>query len=371
MSETGLPLDRKVNCVYWQNACAQPALRPIGTDRISIDGQVIPVTTEILASTPFCNLYEFSASTATASTPRVLLVAPLSGHFAALLREVVLGLLPTYRVAITNWINAAHIPLEAGDFGFEDNIATILDMMAVVGPGTPVIATCQAVVPAMAAAAIAAASGGYPEPSALILIAGPVDPTANPTRVVRLARERSMEWFEDALIAEVPAGLAGAGRKVYPGATQLSALRLYWMRHVWEGRELCTKTYADDGVDPWRFPFMDLYSQLMDLPSAYFLENVRLVFHQCAISRGEMRWRNSRIDCAALRQTALMTIEGEDDDIAAPGQTLAAHRLCESVPDERRAHMLVPACGHFSLVYGRTWWSTVRPGILGFLHGMA
>lgn len=336
-----------------------------------VDGRDHAVSNRVVFETPFCTLREYSTQRATTNWPRALLIAPLSGHFALLLREMVLGLLPTHRVVITDWINAAYIRPEAGPFGFDENIATVLEALAETGPDTTVIAACQAVVPALAAAAVAANTKCCPTPRALILIAGPVDPLANPTRVVKLLREHTLDWFEETMIAHVPTGTAGAGRRVYPCATQLAALQLYWTRHLWQGGELFGKTFADDGADPLRFPFLALYSALMDLSAEFFLENIHAVFHQCALSRGELTWRNMRVDCGALDQTALMTIEGATDDIAAPGQTRAAHALCPSIADDRRGHLLVPQCGHFSLIHGRHWWSTVRPAISAFLRDVA
>jgi poly(3-hydroxybutyrate) depolymerase len=354
--------------MFWSGLGTQPARQDFGIATVFVEGRHVPVVTRDIATDPFWTLTEFSCGRSRKGRrPAILLVSPLSGHFPYLLREVILGLLPHHRVCITNWINAAHIPRQAGTFGFTANIDALLAMLRVLGRGTTIIATCQGVVPALAATALAAQIDRALVPRALILIGGPVDPQANPTRVVQHLRARPLVWFREALIRDVGTGAAGRGRRVYPGATQRFGLQAFLARQIWEGRELFFKTLADDGLDAQRFPFLRLYSTVMDLPAEVFLENIGLVFQDRALCCGTLSWHGQTVDCRAIEETALLTIEGADDDVAAPGQTRAAHDLCPHLPARLHQHLTVPTCGHFSLIHGRRWRNDVLPAIEHFL----
>jgi len=300
--------------------------------------------------------------------PKVLVVAPLSCHFPILLRDLVLGLLSSYQVFITDWVNARHVPGDRGRFDLEENISYIIEAMRALGPDLHVIALCQGAVPALVATAYHAQSDAPCTPRSLVLIAAPVDPAANPTRVSRLLRARPLSWYERYVIGEVPAPNAGKGRLVYPGSVQLWGLWAYLARHMSEGGELLAKLLADDGADPARFPFLDLYSAVMDLPAEVFLDIVRHVYQERTLVRGKLRVRNEAPSLRAIRATALMTVEGEYDDIAAPGQTGCVHDLCPSVPADARRRLIVPACGHFSVFHGRIWRTRVLPEVCVFIE---
>lgn len=346
----------------------QPIRRDFGIDSVTHGGEAVPVRTRDIASFPFCALTEFAA--APGGGERVLLVAPLSGHFGFVLREMVLGLLPASRVYVTDWFNARFVPVAAGDFGFDDNIDCIVHAVRRLGPGVHLCGICQGVLPALAATAILAREAPGLAPATLTLVGGPVDPLANPTRVVNLLRGRPLDALAADALQTVDAGLRGAGRQVYPAHYQLSALMAYFYRHCASGGELVRKVFADDGLDPIRFPFFQLFTALMDLPARYFLENVQKVFIERQPWTGQLSWHGQRVDFGAIRNTALMTIEGEDDDIAAPGQTSAAHRLCPGIPPSMCRRLVVPGAGHFSLFYGRTWREQIVPAIAAFRHAV-
>ena len=338
--------------------------RDFGISHISGDDRSIQIGQRDLISWPFCVLTEFTVATNTDDC--ILLIAPLSGHFALILREMVIGFLPRSRVYVTDWLDARHVPLSARDFGFDENIEVIIQSIKRLGPGLHVCALCQGVVPALAATAILSQHNPSLAPLSLTLIGGPVDPQANPTRVVKLLQQRPLDALEATALATVEPGFAGAGRRVYPGLHQLSALLAYFYRHMSTGGELLHKTLNDDGLDPVRFPFFSLFTSLMDLPAKYFLENIQKVFLERQPWTGQLRWRGERVDFGAIRNTALMTVEGEYDDIAAPGQTSAAHRLCQNLPSDMRRRLIQTGAGHFSLFYGRTWRGKVLPAINAF-----
>jgi poly(3-hydroxybutyrate) depolymerase len=352
--------------VRWFTPHDEPMRRDFGITPHSPQGCESPVQQRTLAEWPFCVLTEFSCEPATRN--RVLLVAPLSGHFAFILREIVIGLLPAARVSVTDWVNARHVPLSAGDFGFDDNITAIVESIKRLGRGAHVVALCQGVVPALAATAILAANEPDYAPRSLTLLGGPVDPMANPTRVVGLIRQRSLDWFAANTLDRVGPAYPGAGRLVYPASHQLSGLLAYFWRHMMSGGELRNKVFDDDGEDRRHFPFLELFTSLMDLPARYFLENIEKVFQTRQPSESQLEWRGERVDFGAIRDTALMTIEGDQDDIAAPGQTSAAHDVCQCLPDALRGRLVISGAGHFSLFHGRIWREKVFGALQTFIR---
>ena len=299
---------------------------------------------------------------------RILVVAPLAGGFAVLLRDLVIGLLRHGAVSVTDWLDARYVPAEEGEFGLGDNIRYVMAMMRHLGPNLDVVAVCQGVVAALAATALIAVESPDQAPRSLVLIGGPVDPLASPTRVVRLVRACSLNWFRHSVIEAVPHGFPGEGRLVYPAVYQQMTFSAYLARHLAGRGELFWKLLRDDGEDPIHFPFLRLCLLMMALPKKFFLENIHEVYHRRSLITGGLLDRNKLVNLRAIRHTALMTVEGQDDDIAAPGQTHAAHAACESVPDEWRSHLLVPGAGHFSLFHGEIWRRIVLPEILLFLE---
>lgn len=353
----------------------QPPRRPFGLASAEVDGagRLGELEETVVQDKPFGALVKFAGRDVrnTAGQRRTLLVAPLSGHFAFLLRDVVAGLASKSSVYVTDWVNARYTPLGAGDFGFSDNIAYVVDALREVGPGAHVIAVCQGVVPALAAVAVVSNEEPELAPASLTLVAGPVDPLANPTRVVRLLRERPLAWYRERLLTRVPEGAPGEGRLVYPASTQLRGLAAYFSRHLTWRLELYEKALTEDMVDDGRFSFLDLYASIMDLPATYFLENTELIFLERAPWTGRLLWKGEPINFDSIRRTALMTVEGERDDIVAPGQTSAAHCLCPGIPERARHRLVVPKAGHFSVFHGRRWRSEVMPRIVAFANSCA
>ncbi len=344
----------------------QPARRDLGISSIVVEDRIVPIQAVDFIKTPFCTVVELARADV-APQSNVLLVAPLSGHFPVLLRDLIIGLLPFSRVYVTDWINVRHVPADHGSFGLDTNISYLLDITRALPAGLNLIALCQGGVPALAATALLAGDNDPRTPASLVLIASPVDPLANMTGVAMLLRSRPLSWFEEYLIKTVPERYAGAGRPVYPGPLHLIPLWFYLIRRVGEGGELRTKVFFDDGADPGRFPFSDLYSSIMDLDARFLLDNTRAVFQECLLREGALCFEATRVDPGAMTQTALLTIEGELDDIAAPGQTSAAHGLCSSLPDRFHHRMVVPGAGHFSLLHGNACRRHVIPAIQRFL----
>ncbi len=301
----------------------------------------------------------------------MLIVAPLSGHFPFLLRDLVIGLIPSFRVFVTDWINARHVGPEHKVFTLESNIDCVLRMMRCLPPGATVLALCQGGPPALAASAMLASADDARAPANIVLIAAPIDPLAGPTRVVRALRARSLSSMERTLTACVSQGYEGQGRRVYPAEIQLAALWTYLARRISEGSELLGKLLHDDGTDPLYFPFVDAYTSIMDLDAVFFLDNVKSLYQDCELRSGKLRFNGERVDPRAIRKSRMLTIEGELDDIAAPGQTDAAHGLCLSIPASSHRRIVIPRCGHFSLFHGGTWRRAVLPEILGFTGAVA
>jgi len=341
------------------------ARRPFGISSIGVRGRAVRVTERILRQWPFANLIEFSGAAATRHP--ILVIAPLAGSFPILLRDLVVELLRQGKaVAVADWFDVRYVPEAAGRFGLEEQIGYVAEMIRVLGGRHHVVGVCQAAVPALAATALLAANEPAKAPRSLVLIGGPLDPLANPTGVVHGLRSHSLKWFRDNVMNVVPRGWPGEGRLIYPKAVQQTVFSGYVARHLAEGRELCRKVLADDGDDPIHFPFSALSLTMMDLPAEFVLDNIRSIFQERDLVQNNLRFGGNKIDLNAISTTALMTIEGAEDDIAAPGQTHVAHALCKSIPHSRRHHLLVDGCGHFSLFHGRHCRTHVVPEIIKF-----
>ncbi|MWD29105.1 polyhydroxyalkanoate depolymerase [Aquicoccus sp. SCR17] len=339
----------------------QPKYRDLALERLAYGGRGIGVSVSVLHETPFYTLRQFRREDG-AALPDLLVVPPLSGHFPILLRDMVLDLLPDFRVALMDWANVRHVPASCGAFGFDDNVDAIVTALTLLGPDLSVVALCQAGVPALAAIADLAARERDSGPGALVLIASPVDPLARATPVVDLIRSFPAFWYETVPIDRVAADHAGQGRRVYRAESQLAGLTQYLRRHAEiAGDELAEKMTDDDGAEPERFPFADLYTSIMDLDARHFAENIARVFLQRDMARGRLHVGGRRVDPGYIRRSSLLTVEGALDDIAAPGQTRAAHRLCTGIRQERRQALVVPGCGHFGLFHGRPWRDSVLP----------
>ena len=341
-------------------------------DSVNVDGQDVPVTEEAVMTMPFGTLLRFrkDASIDLPFQPPVLLVAPLSGHFATLLRETARTLLQDHDVYITDWHNARDVPLAGGAFALDDYIDHMIRFIQTIGPGTHVIAVCQPCVAALAATALMAEDDDPAQPRSLTLMAGPVDCRVNPTGVNALATSKPIEWFEKNLISQVPLPHAGHGRRVYPGFVQLSAfLSMNLERHKKSFKDLYRHLVEGDveKADVIRL-FYDEYLAVNDLPAEFYLETVEKVFQTYDLPLGKLGYRGRLVNPGAIRHTALMTVEGERDDICAVGQTVAAQDLCPNIPLHRRVHHVQTGVGHYGVFSGRRWNQQIYPRVREMIH---
>ncbi|HLY46439.1 MAG TPA: polyhydroxyalkanoate depolymerase [Stellaceae bacterium] len=342
---------------------------PFGIDRVTIAGAEIAVSEEIAAEHPFCRLVRFRKAAAS-DQPKLLIVAPLSGHFATLLRGTVAAALQDHDVYLTDWVNARNVPLQHGQFGFDDMIELVIDFIRQLGPGCHVMAVCQPAVPVLAAVSLMAAAGDPCQPRSMVLMGGPIDPAANPTEVNRFAASHSLAWFENMVITTVPARYPGAFRRVYPGFLQLAGfISMNLDRHVEAHWRMFRQLAEGDcaGAAPTR-AFYDEYSSVMDLPADFYLETIERVFQRHDLARGRLRVQGKLVDPGAIEKTALMTVEGERDDVCAVGQTVAAHTLCRSLAPAKHAHHLQPAVGHYGVFNGRRWQTETYPKVAEFIR---
>jgi polyhydroxyalkanoate depolymerase len=295
--------------------------------------------------------------------PRVLLIAPLSGHFATLLRATVRTMLAEHDVYITDWHNARDVSVAEGRFGFDEYIGHIVRFLETMGPGAHLVAVCQPCVAALVAAAVMAQADNPAQPRSMTLMAGPIDTRVNPTKVNDLAKSKPMEWFEKNLIATVPHRYAGGGRRVYPGFVQLAAfMSMNIERHLKAHQELYENlARGEEAKAAATKAFYDEYFAVLDLTAEFYLETVKLVFQEHALPLGALTYKDQKVEPAAIRRTMLFTVEGEKDDICAVGQTLAAHDLCTSLRPYRKRHHMQAGVGHYGVFSGRTWQNQIYP----------
>lgn len=335
---------------------------PFGIHSVRIRGESVPVVEEVIARTPFCTLLRFRRE-GVPQQPRVLLVAPMSGHFATLLRGTVETMLRDHDVYITDWHNPRDVPLACGRFGFDEFVQHLITFLHALGGNTHLVAVCQPTVAALAAAALMAEDGDPMQPPSLTLMAGPIDARVNPTRVNELATSRPIEWFEDTLIGFVPLRFAGAMRRVYPGFVQLIAfMSMNRERHEQALRDLyeLRARGEHDKADAIQ-AFYTEYFATMDLTAEFYLETVSLVFQRFLLAQGLLDVGGRRVSARAIRRSALLTIEGEHDDICAIGQTMAAQDLCSSVRPYMRMHHIQTGVGHYGVFNGKRWDTQVYP----------
>ncbi len=333
---------------------------PFGIDSVTVGNREVEVREEAAASTPFGTLLHFKKDIATAQ-PRVLLVAPLSGHFSTLLR--VRTMLPEHDVFITDWYNARDIPLTAGRFGIDDYTDHLIKFLEIMGPPAHILAVCQPCVSALAAVAVMAQAGNPAQPRSMTLMAGPIDTRINPTKVNELSKKRSIDWFERTLTASVPLRYHGAFRRVYPGFVQLVAfMSMNIERHLNAHHELY-ESLANGEIEKAAVTkaFYDGYFAVLDLTAEFYLETVRLIFQEHALPLGKLEWHGQRVDPTAIRKTMLLTVEGERDDICAVGQTVAAHDLCSKLRPYLKRHHMQAGVGHYGVPSGKRWENQIYP----------
>jgi len=348
-----------------------------GIRSVEAHGHEVPVVEYAVLRKPFCNLIRFKRFTDDPATledlkddPPVLVVAPLSGHHATLLRDTVHTLLKDHKVYLTDWVDARMVPTEAGAFHLDDYIAYVQEFIRHIGAAKlHVISVCQPTVPVLAAVSLMA-SAGETTPLSMTMMGGPIDTRCSPTKVNDLATTKSLDWFRANVIHEVPQAYPGRGRRVYPGFLQHAGfVAMNPSRHVtshWDFYENLVRGDLEDAEAHRRF--YDEYNAVLDMPAEYYLDTIATVFQQQLLPRGQWRVRGERVAPEAIRRTALMTIEGELDDISGLGQTEAAHRLCTGIPESRRQHLTVKGAGHYGIFSGRRWREVVYPDVRDFIR---
>jgi poly(3-hydroxybutyrate) depolymerase len=373
---TGLGVFTPTSTRHMAAACEVLALSEVTHKRppwriteVQVKGEAVPVTEEAVLQSPFATLLRFCKQGAPVQ-PKVLVVAPMSGHFATLLRDTVRTVLTDHDVYVTDWLNVRDVPLSEGRFGLDEYTQTIIDFLAAMGPGASVIAVCQPCVAALAAVAIMSEDNHPATPASLTLMAGPIDCRISPTVVNKLATEKPIAWFEQNLISTVPWRYPGAGRRVYPGFVQLSA----FMSMNKERHANAFKAYYQhlvegefDQAEVTR-TFYEEYMAVADLAADFYLETVRLVFQDYALPKGELMFKGRRVNPAAIRRTALLTVEGERDDICAIGQTMAAQDLASSLRPYLRTHYVQPNVGHYGVFSGKRWQNHIYPIVRDVIH---
>lgn len=340
-----------------------------GIGRVLSGNSEYDVVEEVVHRTPFASLLRFRKDGAPAQ-PKLLLAAPMSGHFATLLRNTVKTLLTDHDVYITDWHNPRDIPVIDGVFGLDDFTEHLIDFLEVMGPGSHLVAICQPCVSALSAAAIMSEDDNPARPASLTLMAGPIDTRISPTKVNEFATTHSLEWFERNMINYVPFQCGGAMRKVYPGFIQVTAfVTMNLERHIKQHVDLLEhlakgETEKADAIKT----FYDEYFAVMDLPADFFLETVRDVFQLHLLPQGKLTWRGRPVNTAAVRRMGLMTVEGEKDDICSIGQTVAAQDLCTGVRAYRKVHHMQGGVGHYGVFSGRRWNTEIYPLLRDFIH---
>ncbi len=343
-----------------------------GIAETRVAGRSVAVHEEAFERTPFCTLLHFRKDS-TIEQPRVLVVAPLSGHFATLLRGTVETLLPDHDVYLTDWINARNVPLRQGHFDLDDHIDLMMAFMRRLGPELHVMAVCQPSVPVLAAASLMAQAGEAAQPRSLTLMGGPIDTHAAPTRVSRFAEAHSVAWLERHVIDTVPARYPGAFRRVYPGFLQLAGfMSMNLDRHVNAHVELFQHLVAGDGESAAATrKFYDEYASVMDLPADFYLQTIDRIFHRRDLAHGCFVSRNRLVEPGAIERCAVLTVEGEKDDICAVGQTGAAHELLTGLPAAKKQSYVQPEVGHYGVFNGRRWRNEIYPFVHDFIRANA
>jgi polyhydroxyalkanoate depolymerase len=338
---------------------ARPAF---GIDSVTVGNREVAVTERAALTTPFGTLLHFKKDIE-AAQPSVLLVAPLSGHFSTLLRGTVRTMLPEHDVYITDWHNVRDVALMHGRFGFDEYIEHMIRFLEAIGPRAHIVAVCQPCVAALVATAVMAQTGNAAQPRSMTLMAGPIDTRVNPTKVNDLAKSKSIEWFEQNLVATVPLRYPGAFRRVYPGFVQLAAfMSMNIERHLKAHRELYDNLAKGEHEKAQvTKAFYDEYFAVLDLSAEFYLETVRLVFQDHALPAGQLEFRGERVEPRAIKRTMLLTVEGERDDICAVGQTAAAHDLCSGLRPYLKRHHMQPGVGHYGVFSGNRWTSQIYP----------
>jgi len=334
-----------------------------GITSVKVGGAEFPVSDTNVLTKPFCALRRFKREGLPLNAPKLLIVAPMSGHYATLLRGTLARMVENQEVWITDWADAKMVPLDLGAFDLDDYIDYLIEFLRFIGPDTHVLAVCQPSVPAFAAAAVMGGEQDPCRPSTLTMMGGPIDTRASPTSVNDVAMNRPLSWFQNNVIATVPMHYPGAGRKVYPGFLQLAGfismnLQSHMMSHYEMFKHL---TLGDEESAAATRAFYDEYLSVADLPAEFYLETVEEVFQKHSLPKGEFVHRGKLIDPAAIQDTALLAIEGERDDISGVGQTRAALDLATHLPAGMKQYLLAKDVGHYGIFNGSKWRGRIAP----------
>lgn len=376
---TATPVGRSIaaGCEVFERATRQYGKPAFGITKTIIDGQTLPVEEKIVWSDTFCDLIQFQRMTPAGQGPdmtdkmaKIVLVAPMSGHYATLLRGTVEGLLPHHDVYITDWVDARKVPLSEGSFDLDDYIDYMINISHFFEGDVHFVAVCQPSVPVLAAVARMEEDGDPFSPKSMTLMGGPIDTRVNPTVVNELASKNDLHWFENNVIMTVPFPHPGMMRRVYPGFLQLSGfMSMNLDRHMTAHREYYNHLVDGDGDSAEKHrEFYDEYLAVMDLTSEFYLQTVDTVFIRHALPLREMMHRDKRVDTSAIEKVALLTVEGEKDDISGLGQTAAAHDLCDGLPNEMKTRYVQPSVGHYGVFNGSRFRSGIRPEISNFVN---
>ncbi|MET3662565.1 polyhydroxyalkanoate depolymerase [Aquamicrobium ahrensii] len=342
-----------------------------GLYETKVDWATVDVAEKVVWARPFCNLLRFERDLPAQRRPdpKLLIVAPMSGHYATLLRGTVETMMPHADVYVTDWIDARMVPVGEGGFDLDDYIDYVVEMLRFLGPDTHVMAVCQPSVPVLAAVAVMEQRGDPLAPASMTLMGGPIDTRRSPTAVNVLAEEKGLDWFRDNVVMDVPWPAPGFGRKVYPGFLQLSGfMSMNLDRHIIAHKDFFMHLVKNDGDSAEKHrDFYDEYLAVMDLTAEFYLQTVDAVFIRHALPKGELLHRGEPVDPGAIRNVALFTVEGENDDISGLGQTQAAHDLCVNLPAAKRAHYMQPRVGHYGVFNGSRFRSEIAPRIVDFI----
>ncbi len=358
---------------HFEHGLRQFGKPAFGHAATQIGGETVAVREEVAMARPWCDLLHFKRDASRPDDPKLLLVAPMSGHFATLLRGTVEAFLPDHDVYITDWKDAREVPLTAPSFGLDDYVDAVIDFVRALGPRTHVIAVCQPAVPVLAAAALMNANERGDAPRSMTLIGGPIDTREAPTAVNTFAKRHDIDWFRRSVIHHVPFGHIGFGRRVYPGFLQLAGfMSMNLDKHMDAHQQMFMHLVDGDGETlAAKRAFYEEYRAVMDMPAEFFLETIAAVFHEHLLPRGELTHRGQKVDPAAIEHTAMLTIEGERDDISGLGQTRAAHKLTTNLPESMREHLEQAGVGHYGLFNGRRFREQVAPRIKAFIAAHA
>ena len=373
MAYTSMGRSMAAGCEVFNRITRRYARPKWDIETTRVKGKEVAVSIETKLCVPFCDLIHFRRDLPKGehkNDPKVLIVAPLSGHYATLLRGTVRAMLPEHDVYITDWRDTRNVPLSLGSFDLDDHIDEMMGFMRYLGPDLNVIAVCQPAVSVLAAVSLMAAQNDPMHPHSMILIRGPTNTRVNRTKVNEHAETKDMSWFEKSVISRVPFPLLGAMRKVYPGFVQLSGfMTMNLNRHMKAHVGLYNHLVDGDGdsADQHR-NFYDEYLAVMDLPVEFFLQTVETVFKEHALPNGFMTHRGKPVDPSKIRKTALMTVEGENDDICGVGQTSAALNLCKNLPDDKKLCHLQQKVGHYGVFNGKRWKTEIQPRIAEFIR---